>query len=92
MTPSRDSTMADERLDSLERRMDDVEKWQKEAVPGGDHHGHCRYHAGLIQRKEERRRLGQAVLEKTVSGLVWGSLLVLGLALWDYLVKKIKGG
>lgn len=37
--------MTDERLDSLERWKDEMEKRFADAFPGGDHVGHCRYHS-----------------------------------------------
>jgi hypothetical protein len=86
---SPEQVITDERLDSLERRMDDVEKWQKDVVPNGDHVGHSRYHTLMIEQIEERRRLRQAVQEKTIAGLVWGFIVFCALAAWAYIKAEI---
>lgn len=82
---SRDEAMTDERIESLERRMDVVEKTLTEAFPQGDHVGHRRYHELMIEQIEERRRLRRAVLEKSIAGLVWAAIVALGVAVWAYL-------
>lgn len=90
-----DEINTDERLDSLERRMDGVEQWQKTAVPNGDAVGHCRYHQLMIEDIEAKKRLRQAVVEKTIGGLVWSAIAGLGLAGWYAFVNfvaKIKAG
>jgi hypothetical protein len=88
---ARDETMADERLESLERWRDDLEKRFAEAFPGGDHVGHCRYHQLMIEDIDSRKRLRQAVLEKTISGLAWAAVVGAGVAIWNYYFK-VKGG
>lgn len=88
---SRDSAMTDERLETLERWRDDMEKRFADAFPGGDHVGHCRYHELMIEDIEARSRLRQAVMEKTVAGLVWGLLAGLGIACWQYFKTLVKG-
>lgn len=90
-----DDIITDERLDSLERRMDDVELWQKDAVPNGDHIGHRRYHMLMIEDIEGRKRMRQAILEKTIPGLIWGAIVGLGGIFWFAVISfltKIKGG
>lgn len=83
--------MTDERLDSLERWRDDLEKRFAEAFPGGDHVGHCRYHALMIEQIEWKKRLWRAVMEKTVAGLVWGTLAAIALAVWQYIKTQLRG-
>jgi hypothetical protein len=89
---NRDQMMTDERLDSLERWRDDMERRFAEAFPGGDHVGHCRYHTLMIQAIEESRNLRVAIQTKTISGLIWAGLVVVGLAVWSYIKNQIKGG
>lgn len=79
-----EEVLTDERLDSLEHRMDKVEKWQTDAVPAGDHVGHCRYHQLMIEGIEGRKRLRQAIIEKTIPGLILAFLGFLALAAWAY--------
>lgn len=81
----------DERLDTLERWRDDLERRFAEAFPGGDHIGHCRYHTLMIEEIEERRRLRRAVQEKTISGLVWAGVLAVGVAVWQWIKANIRG-
>ena len=87
---ARDQAMADERLDSLERWRDDLEKRFAEAFPGGDHVGHCRYHTLMIEDIDSRKRLRHAVMEKTISGLVWAIVVAAGIALWTWFKAQVK--
>lgn len=88
---SQDQVLNDERLDSLERRMDDVERWQKEAVPNnGDAVGHRTYHELMIEAARDRKRLIAAVKEKTIAGLVWGVLVALGATVWFGAIAYVK--
>ncbi len=81
--------MVDERLDSLERRADDMEAKFKAAFPAGDHEGHRRAHEMQMEMLAERRRLVAAVKEKTIAGLVWATILAIGLACWKYFLTLI---
>lgn len=58
------------------------------AFPGGDVEGHRRYHALIIERNQEIRRLRIAIQEKTISGLIWAFLVFLGLCVFSY----VSGG
>lgn len=98
-----DEVLTEGRLEDLERFRDvefrtwqsDIEKRFAEAFPGGDHIGHCRYHQLMIEDIEERRRLRRAILEKTLTSLIWGTILGVGAALWfaaAQYIAKIKGG
>lgn len=92
-------SLTDQRLDDLERFRDvdfpswkdDLEKRFAEAFPGGDHIGHCRYHALMIEGIEWRKRLWRAVMDKTVAGLVWGAMLAVGYACWRYFLSLVRG-
>lgn len=90
MPPSREETMTDERLDALERWQADMDKRFAEAFPGGDHVGHCRYHTLMIEEIDSRKKLTQAVKEKTISGLVWAVVVAAGLAMWAWLKAEIR--
>lgn len=91
MAPSRDDTMTDERLDALERWQEDMDRRFAEAFPGGDHVGHCRYHALMIEDIDSRKRLRQAVIEKTISGLVWALVVAAGIAVWTWFKAQVRG-
>lgn len=85
-------TTTDERLSSLERWREDMEKRFADAFPGGDHVGHCRYHDLMIEDINSRKKLRQAVMEKTISGLVWAAVVGAGVAIWNYYFKAKGGG
>lgn len=76
------------RLDKLENGKVDMETF-KQAFSGGDHDGHRRYHDTLQEMLEERRRLRQAIQEKTISGLVWMALIAVGGAIWHQIQQNI---
>lgn len=80
----------EERVGSLERWQSDIERRFAEAFPGGDHIGHCRYHTLMIEEIEAKKKLRQAVMEKTIAGLVWGALVGLGIVVWQYLKSMAK--
>lgn len=63
----------------------DIERRFAEAFPGGDHMGHCRYHQLMIEDIEAKKRLRQAVMEKTIGGLVWSAIVAVFLACVHYL-------
>lgn len=88
---SRDETMTDERLESAERRLDDLERKFLEAFPNGDFTGHCRYHEIQIEILLAKRKLIAAVQEKTISGLVWAFMVGLGIAVWQWFKGQIRG-
>lgn len=65
-----------DRQDKLEEQM----KVLKNAFPDEDVAGHCRYHEAVIESLAWRRKLMQAIVEKTVLGLVWAAFLWMGTA------------
>jgi hypothetical protein len=79
-----------ERLDSLEAWQKDLERRFAEAFPGGDHVGHCRYHQLMIEDIDAKKRLREAIVQKTIAGLVWGAMIGLGIAVWQY-IKSLLG-
>jgi len=60
------------------------------AFPAGDIEGHKRYHETMIIMLEERRRLRQAVQEKTISGLVWAGIVGVGMLVWHELQNIVN--
>lgn len=62
----------------------------KKAFPAGDIEGHRRYHEVMIADLESRKKLTQAILEKTISGLVWSIIVGLSLAVWHELSGILK--
>ena len=78
------------RVDNLERFQADIERRFAEAFPGADHVGHCRYHELMIENIEAKKRLTQAVTEKTIGGLVFSALVGVGYACWLYIKQLLK--
>lgn len=59
------------------------------AFPAGDIDGHRRYHEVMIEEIESRKRLTQAILEKTISGLLWSLVVGIGIAIWHELLRMM---
>ena len=76
----------------LRGAIDEMRSDLKKAVPGGDHEGHRRYHELVIEGEAQRIRLRQAIIEKTVSGLVWMALCAIGLAVRHYFLSAVSRG
>jgi len=55
------------------------------AFPDGDIEGHRRYHLTQMELLVEKRRLRQAIQEKTISGLVWVGIVGFGVAFLNQL-------
>ena len=76
----------------IREAVDDMREEMKKAFPGGDHDGHRRYHDLIIEREAQRVKLRQAIIEKTLSGLVWMVLCTLGVAVWHYFINVVSRG
>lgn len=98
MRADQEGVLNDQRMDDLERFRDvDFKRWQedlerrfKEAFPGGDHVGHCRYHQLMIEDIADRKRLISAIKEKTISGLVWAAVVIGATAVWFWFKAQVK--
>lgn len=88
----RDQLMNDERLDALERWKDEMTQRFAEAFPAGDHTGHRKYHELQMELLAERRRLRAAIVEKTLSALIWSAIAALAIGAWHLFINKIKAG
>ena len=82
-------TMTDDRLDALERWKDEMDERFASAFPEGDHRGHRAYHEMMIQEFKDRQEFRKAIIEKTVSGVVWSVLLGIAYACWEYVRAKL---
>ena len=77
----------EDRLTELEAMLKDH---VGEAFPGGDAEGHRRAHEAMIELTNEKRRLRAAIMEKTLSGLVWSLVIALGVAAWEYIKDQAR--
>lgn len=75
-----------QRLFSIETKMDVVAS----AFPARDFEGHRRYHQSLIDVLEERRAFYRSLKEKTITGLVWATVVWIGVAAWHELTDAVK--
>lgn len=64
----------------------------KTAFAGGDAEGHRRYHEAIIARTAAIDRLTWAIKEKTIFGLLWMAILLVGASVWFFLLSKISRG
>ena len=44
----------------------------------------------LREREGERQKLRHAVIEKSLSGIVWAVVIFIGLAIWDWIRAHLK--
>lgn len=74
-----------DKQDAISKQTADLAQRFADAFPGGDHVGHCRYHELMIDDIDGRKKLRDAVMEKTVAGLVWAIIVGIAIACWHYL-------
>ena len=74
----------------FDERFDSLEKTLKSAFPNGDLEGHRRAHETVIAMADDRARLWKTVLEKTISGSIWAAVVLLAMALWEFIKDRIK--
>lgn len=78
----------DDLRDRVTKIEDRVEAFEA-AFPNGDLPGHCRAHQALIDDVEARKRLRQAIAEKTISGLIWAAIVGGAIAIWHEVLKQL---
>ena len=59
-----------------------------EAFPSGDLEGHKRYHEALIKAAEAKSKIWQAVITKSLEGLVWACLVWIGYSVWNAITGR----
>lgn len=62
-----------------------------DGFPGKDPAAHKRYHELLIENTIAKKRLTDAIKEKTISGLVFSLIGFIGLCIWNYVMQKAQG-
>lgn len=61
----------------------------KDAFPGGDLAGHKQAHELMMEEVRDRKRLIQAIKEKTLAALVWSVMAGIAVAVWSYFNSHI---
>jgi len=56
-----------------------------------DYRGHKEYHKKLIDDAAMYQAARARTMEKVISGGVWGAIVLMGTAVWHYLIAKIGG-
>lgn len=75
---------------SLEAKIADLHKKIESGFPYGDLIEHRKVHENYIKQAAERAALWKSVREKTVTGIVWAGLMLIGSALWEFIKAALK--
>lgn len=62
----------------------------KNAFPDGNPHDHRSYHESVMKEFERRAKFRDAVIEKSLAGLVWALLVGMSTAVWAYIKDHLK--
>jgi len=73
----------------LEASVARIEALVKSTVPDGDLDGHRRTHELWIEEAERKKKFRDAVIEKTLSSLIWAGLALMVSLIWSGLFKKL---
>lgn len=58
--------------------------------PNGDPVEHRKVHEHYMREASERAALWKSIREKTITGIVWAGLMLIGSALWDFIKTALK--
>jgi hypothetical protein len=70
-------------------KLDDLDTSIKNGFPDGDAAEHRRAHERTIEIEKERAELYKSIKEKIITSVVWGLLVLLGLASWEFIKQSI---
>lgn len=76
--------------DQILTKLDDLDRSIKNGFPNGDQAEHRREHERQIKIAEDRQELYRQVREKVITSGIWGFLVLLGLASWEFIKKNIQ--
>lgn len=62
----------------------------KNAFPNGDPISHKNYHETVMEELATRKKWRDAVIEKSLAGLIWAGIVGIGSACWAYIKDHIK--
>lgn len=74
----------------IDERFDQLVSLIKSGFPNGDPESHRRVHEGYIQEAADRAALWKSLREKTITGVVWGLLVLLGTVLWEWFKAEVR--
>lgn len=76
----------------MNKRFDSMEQMFKSAFPDGDPRKHRDYHQEQIDYIREQREFYADLKKKSAFGLLVFFASAIGMAMWEYLKKKLAGG
>lgn len=74
----------------LELKIAELHKKIDSGFPYGDLVEHRKVHENYIKHVAERAALWKSVQEKTVTGIVWAGLMLIGSALWEFIKVTLR--
>jgi hypothetical protein len=70
---------------AINKRFDELESLIKGGFPHGDPDAHRRVHEQYIVEAQERERMLRGAKQKVFEMSLWGALVVIGMAVWEYI-------
>src|SRR3990167_5432408 len=74
-------SIREELKDHIARKEEKLDKLVK-AFPADDPRGHREYHDALIASAQQRVKIRQAIIEKSLAGIIWVGLVWIAIAIW----------
>lgn len=74
----------------FDERVDELIELIKSGFPEGDPSAHRKVHEGYIKEAAARDELKSKIIEKIITGGVWGGLLFVGTLVWEYVKGEAK--
>lgn len=76
-----------ETVTHISRSVDEIKDQFTKAFPANDVDGHRRAHEVMMEDIQAKKKLAQAIKEKTISGLVWAAMVGAGIAFWHEILR-----
>jgi hypothetical protein len=73
----------------LNERLEAIQKSLKEMAPHGDIDGHRKYHEALIEAQKRRVKIYDAIIEKTLTALLWAAIVAVCVAVWHEFQDRV---
>lgn len=77
-------------IDEMNQRLDRLEKLIVAGFPHGDPDSHRRVHERYIEEAQDRDQMIKGAKQKVFEATLWGALIILATALWDYVKAHLK--
>ena len=71
-------------------KLEELDKTLKSGFPHGDPIEHRKDHETKIKLDNEKAALYKTIREKVISSAVWGMLVLIGLAIWEYIKAGVQ--